>query len=230
MEVRVLPPQPLEEGKIAMAETLKINKRLAAGSGEARRLRKKGLIPAIIYGKGAELQISTDEREFLNKIGYSAGSGIINLDLKGKTETTIVKDIQWDALTDRPVHVDFLRVALDDIVSVPIPVHLENSPVGVLVEGGVLDHHLHEIVIRVKASEIPHFITVDVAKLEIGDSLHVRDLELPEGMEFETSEDVVVASVLPPTIIKTAELEEEVAEVEGEIAEEEVKTGEEEKE
>jgi large subunit ribosomal protein L25 len=210
-----------------MEQNLSVNTRQPGKSSDARRLRRQGLIPGVLYGKREEAFVTVSELEFMRLIGHSIGSGMIGLVLDGKKkpENAIVKDVQWDALTGRPVHIDFLRVAMDDIVTVPIPVHLLNSPVGVSVSGGVLDHHMHEVLVRVRASEIPSEIVLDVSELDIGDSLHVSDLDFPEGVESESNLEAVVVSVLAPTILK---LEEEEVEEEGEELEEGAVEGEEE--
>ena len=202
-----------------MEQNLNVSTRQPGKSSDARRLRRQGLVPGILYGKREEALVTVSELEFMRLIGHTVGSGMIGLKLDGKkkAENAIVKDIQWDALTGRPIHIDFLRVAMDDIVTVPIPVHLVNSPVGVAVSGGVLDHHMHEVLIRVRASDIPSEIVLDVAKLDIGDSLHVSDLEFPEGVEPDSNPDAVVVSVLAPTILR---IEEEAVEEEGEELEE----------
>jgi large subunit ribosomal protein L25 len=191
-------------------QSLKILERTEFGSRVARRLRRSGSVPAVVYGRGGdELQISVTEKEFMDTIGYSTSTGIINLNMGRKSPiTAIVKDVQWDIISDRPVHIDFLRVSADQIVSIPIHVHLENTPVGVQF-GGVVEHALHEIVIKVRAKDIPSAINVNVADLNVGDSLHLSDIELPEGTELDMDNSLVVVSVVPPSVAK---LEEEEAE------------------
>jgi len=203
-------------------KSLKIAERNSFGSRNARRLRRSGAVPAVIYGRGGnELNVSVVEKEFMDEIGYSTSSGIIDLKMGRKSPVTaIVKDVQWDILSDRPVHIDFLRVSADQIVSIPVHVHLESIPEGVKM-GGVLEQALHEIIIKVRAKDIPSSITVDVAALEVGDTMHLSDLTLPEGMSLDMTGDLVVASVVAPSVAKV-----EVEETEEELLEGEEMEGE----
>ena len=200
--------------------TLTIAERTDFGSRVARRLRRSGIVPAVVYGRGGgELNVTVIEKEFMDIIGYSTSIGIINLKTGRKSPlTAIIKDIQWDMITDRPVHIDFLRVSADQIVSIPVHVHLEDIPVGVTM-GGVLEHALHEINIKVRAKDIPSVINVNVQDLNIGDSLHLSDIDLSEGMILDMDSDLVVASVVAPSVAKV-EVEEELEEelLEGEEA------------
>jgi len=184
-------------------KAIKIAERTEFGSRNARRLRKTGSVPAVIYGRGGdELNVAVSEKDFMDTVGYSTSTGIINLEMGRKSPVTvIVKDIHWDMITDRPIHIDFLRVSADQIVSIPVHVHLENIPVGVKM-GGVLEHSLHEILIKVRAKDIPPSITVDVEALDIGASIHLSDITLPEGMILDMDSDIVVASVVAPSVAK----------------------------
>ncbi|MBD3277882.1 MAG: 50S ribosomal protein L25/general stress protein Ctc [Candidatus Aegiribacteria sp.] len=198
---------------------LKISERTQFGSRKARQLRRNGQIPSVVYGRGGnELNVTVDEKEFMDTIGYSTSSGIIELKMGKKSPVTaIVKDVQWDILTDDPLHIDFLRVSADQIVSIPVHVHLENTPVGVNM-GGVLEQALHEIIIKVRAKDIPSVITVDVQDLDVGGSIHLSEVSLPEGMVLDMDSDLVVASVVAPSVAKVEveEEEEEEALLEGE--------------
>ncbi len=204
-------------------KTLGIAERSEFGSRIARRLRRAGIIPAVVYGRGgSELTITVNEKEFMDSVGYSTSTGIINLKMGKKSPVTaIVKDVQWDIITDKPVHIDFLRVSADQIVSVPVHIRLENIPVGVTM-GGVLEHALHEIIIKVRAKDIPGSVTVDVGHLEIGDSIHLSDIVLADTLTLDMDSDLVVASVVAPSVAKVEVEEEELlegeeaAELEGE--------------
>lgn len=206
-----------------LKKTLGITERLEFGSRPARRLRRAGIIPAVVYGRGgSELTVTVNEKEFMDVIGYSTSTGIINLKMGRKSPVTvIVRDVQWDIITDRPVHIDFLRVSEDQIVSVPVHIRLENIPVGVTM-GGVLEHALHEILIKVRAKDIPGSVTVDVGHLEIGDTIHLSDIVLSETLTLDMDSDLVVASVVAPSVAKVEVEEEELlegeeaAELEGE--------------
>jgi large subunit ribosomal protein L25 len=205
-------------------KVINIAERTVFGSRNARRLRRSGSVPAVIYGRGGdELNVSVSRKEFMDVVGYSTSTGIIDLKMGRKSPVTaIVKDVHWDMITDEPIHIDFLRVSADQIVSIPVHVHLENIPVGVKM-GGVLEHALHEILIKVRAKDIPSQITVDVENMDIGDTLHLSEITLPEGMTLDMDSDLVVASVVAPSIAKVEVAEEE----EGELLEGEEIPGEE---
>jgi len=192
--------------------SLVIAERTEFGSRVAKRLRRAGSVPAVVYGRGGgELQIMVNEKEFMDSIGYSTSTGIVSLKMGRKSPiSAIVKDIQWDMLTDRPVHIDFLRVSADQIVSIPVHIHLQNIPIGVMM-GGVLEHALHEIIIKVRAKDIPSAIDLDVKDLNIGDSIHLSELSLPAGMTLDMDSGLVIASVVAPSVAKveTEEVEEE---------------------
>ncbi|RKZ08441.1 50S ribosomal protein L25 [Candidatus Fermentibacteria bacterium] len=192
--------------------SLKIAERTEFGSRVARRLRRTGSIPAVVYGRGGgELKIAVIEKDFMDTVGFSTSTGIVNLKMGRKSPiTAIVKDVQWDVISDRPVHIDFLRVSADQIVSVPVHVHIENVPLGVTM-GGVLEHALHEIIIKVRAKDIPSAINLDVEDMGIGDTMHLSEITLPEGMTLDMDPALVVASVVAPSVAKV-----EVEEVEDE--------------
>ena len=209
--------------------SLKITERTEFGSRVARRLRRAGSVPAVVYGRGGgELKVLVIEKDFMDTIGFSTSTGIVDLKMGRKSPvTTIIKDVQWDVLTDRPVHIDFLRVSTDQIVSIPVHVHIENIPYGVKM-GGVLEHTLHEIIIKVRAKDIPSAISIDVEKMDIGDSIHLSEITLPQGMTLDMDPALVVASVVAPSVAKVEveeEEEEELAEGEEAPAEGEEKEG-----
>ena len=200
-----------------MPQKLTVSRRSKFGSRASRRLRRQGSVPAVIYGRGGdEMNLTLDRKEFMDEIGYTRAISMIQLDLEGKVSTAIVKDIQWDVLTDQPVHIDFLRVSPDQIVTVPVPVHLMGKPEGVNM-GGVLEQVLNEIEVSVRASAIPSKVEVDVTGLLLADSLHVADLELDEGVTPQTPPTSVVATVVAPTeVVEEEEEEEEEELLEGE--------------
>jgi large subunit ribosomal protein L25 len=192
--------------------SLKIAERTEFGSRVARRLRRAGSVPAVVYGRGGgELKVAVIEKDFMDTVGFSTSTGIVNLKMGRKSPiTAIVKDVQWDVISDRPVHIDFLRVSADQIVSIPVHVHIENVPLGVTM-GGVLEHTLHEIIIKVRAKDIPSSINLDVEKMDIGDTMHLSEITLPEGMILDMDPTLVIASVVAPSVAKV-----EVEEVEEE--------------
>jgi large subunit ribosomal protein L25 len=198
---------------------LAIKKRTRIGSRESRRLRREGFVPGVVYGKGDSHEpIKVEISEFMSRIGFAKSLGIINLDLEGETLKGIIKEVQWDCLSDKPVHLDFQQVSDDQMVTVPIPLHLEGIPLGVSIDGGILDHSIHEIEVTVRAADIVPEIICNVGELRMNERLHLSGISLPEGMTVDLTSDPVVASVLPPKTLKLP-AEEESAEEEEESAE-----------
>lgn len=189
---------------------LSFSDRAAAGSAEARRMRRRGDLPGVVYGGGSEALVTLDAFEFMKKIGFSSSGMVALVDASGAKTTAIIKEVQWNRLTDKPLHIDFYRVSMDQIVEVRVPLHFEGTPKGLLF-GGVFDQLMHELQVKVKASAIPSKISVDVSGLEIGDSLHVSDLVLPDGVRVDSSLDLPVAHVVPPTVEKAKPAAEEAS-------------------
>lgn len=196
---------------------LKGEKRTAAGSRAAARLRKSGWVPGIIYGHGEEpVPLAMPRRELETVL--QQGAHLLEVDVGGKAEQVLIKDVQFDYLGIEPLHIDFARVRLDERVRVSVPIELRGEPKGVK-EGGLLDNPVVDMEIECLVTEIPEVIRVNVADLGIGDSIHLRDVPLPEGMKAAGAPDVVICTVRPP-IAATAE--EAAAPAEGEQAEPEI--------
>ena len=191
----------------------------ATGKGVSRRLRAAGRIPAVLYGKGAESKAISIDPSALQRLLQGSGAGmntLIELSVDGTTRTVLVKELQRDPVRGRPLHTDFYLVDLDQTVEVSVPIHLVGRPEGVEL-GGILDHPLREIELECLPRAIPESVDVDVSALQVGDSIHVRDLELPEGASVRTDGDLAVASVVAPVVVEEPEPEEpeEGEEVEG---------------
>ncbi len=200
---------------------LTMNKRVMLGSRESRRLRRAGNVPGIVYGQGSDVSVKIELIEFMSKIGYSKSLGIVELNLEGELLKSIIKEVQWDALTDQPLHLDFQQVSDDQLVTVPVPIKLTGTPNGVSIEGGILDHTMHELEVTVRAADIPSEITFDVAELNLGDRLHLSDVDLPEGLTVDFAFDPVIAGVIAPKalLVKEDEEDEDEEGIEGETAE-----------
>lgn len=196
------------------------------GKGAARELRKNKKVPAIFYGPNTEPRmLALDYPELEGIMKQFAGENII-LDLKvhsdGGTETrsVILKDLQIDPIKDTYLHADFYEISMDKEITVNVPIHLTNTPIGVT-NGGVLQHIKRELTISCLPDKLVDVLKLDVSGLDIGDSLHVRDIELPEGMTSLDDDHQSVAVVAAPTAMPEEEAEEEVEGVEGEAVEEE---------
>jgi large subunit ribosomal protein L25 len=193
-----------------MAETTKVVAKLRdrAGKGGARSSRRDGLIPAVIYGDKQPPQMiavepKSIERE-LHKEGYF--NHTLKIDVDGKSVDVLPRDVQVDPVTDKPLHLDFLRVGSDSIITVQVPVHFRNEAAAPGIKrGGVLNIVMHEITVRTKASAIPEYFEVDLTGLEIGHSVHLSALKVPEGVRTVTRDkDPTVASIAAPTVVREA--------------------------
>ena len=166
-------------------QELKVETRDGTGKGPAYQARLKGLIPAIVYGgTGTPENVSVDSRTLERHV--EAGhflTTLFLLDIAGKKTRVIPRDVQLDPVSDRPVHVDFLRLAEGTTVKLDIPVHFHGQDVSPgLKKGGVLNIVRHTMPLSCPAEKIPNTIEVDVSKLDINESIHIDNLNLPEGV------------------------------------------------
>ena len=180
---------------------LKAEKRVQGGKNPARRLRKEGIIPAVLYGKDVEpLSLSISAKEWRLLQTRVKSNTIIKMELKknGATEErpVMLKDLQRTGLSDAILHIDFLQVSMERAVQVEVPIHFVGEPAG-LVKGGVIEQHLRSIMIESLPGQIPEKIEVDISALDIGDSIHISDLDLP-NIKLLAPPDVAVVGVTPP--------------------------------
>lgn len=205
------------------------------GKGSAREVRRNGKVPAVIYGdKQPPLAIALSYKDIYYKIhggGFLTTLATINVD--GKKIQVLPKDYQLDPVKDFPVHVDFLRVTKDSIVTVAVPVHFINEEKSRGIKrGGVLNIVRHDVEFTCPANAIPEFIEVNLAGTDIGDSIHISAVKLPEGVTPTISDrDFTIATIAAPAVLTAEEeagvVEEPVTEVEGEETEGEAEDGEE---
>lgn len=189
--------------------TLPAETRDRAGKGASRALRREGRVPAVVYGNNQEpLSIHVEEK-LLSKM-LSTGhfmNSIIMVDAGGKTIRTLPKDVQFHPVTSRPSHVDFLRIAANAKVTVAVPVRFddeEESP-GIK-RGGVLNIVRHDLELTCDATKIPDEIHISLAGLDIGDSVHISAVTLPEGAESAiTDRDFTIATLVAPSAMKSEE-------------------------
>jgi len=210
---------------------LVVEQRERLGSAESRRLRKEGLVPGVLYGNGEPVAICIAERELRRALTGSAGLHAIldvEIDGKGNTHASILKEYQVDPVRGGVTHVDLQEVRLDQAIHASVAVHLiggEDAP-GVR-EGGVLSQPLREVTVEALPLEVPERIELDVSGMEIGGTLRISDLIAPEGSSLLDDPETVVATVTAPTrVIEPEPTEEELAETaegeegaEGEAAE-----------
>jgi len=171
-----------------------------SGKGVSRKLRGEGRVPAVVYGHGRDplsLSINTRELEkLLDRI--AAESTVIDLDIDGKPSRTLIREIQRHPFKRQILHVDFQELVAGEKISVSVPIVLVGVPDGVRMDGGILDISMRELEIEVDPSNIPNHVEIDVTKLTIGSSVHVRDIPLPEGVEVLDDEDASVCVVSAP--------------------------------
>ena len=191
--------------------SFKVQARKEAGKQKAKKFRTRGLLPGVVYGEGKSTPVVFNAHEFENLYHSIRGENVlINLEIENggrDTQKTLIREIQREPVWGRILHVDFQHVSLSKKITVKVPVHIIGTAVGVKDTGGILQHTFRELEISCLPTEIPQHIDVDVTALKIGDSIHVRDLKLPEGIQVLVDGDLSVASVVPPTIIKEGELE-----------------------
>lgn len=167
--------------------------RIDAGSIKARKSRKAGLIPAILYGhKQENLKLFLDRKEFWKVI--DARAKMVNLKMDGAEETAMIKEVQFDTFGKEILHADFVRTDLTEKIRTKLSVVLYGTSQGVK-EGGILDHALKEIEIECLPTEVPDNIRIDISELAIGDTIHIGDLELPGSVKALGNPDVIVVSV-----------------------------------
>ena len=170
------------------------------GKGAARKARAAGRIPGVLYGHGQEpVALSVSAREFELAVRKQGGNPIIGLDLEGGEHTALIRGVQYDPLTHDIIHLDFLRISLTEAIEIEVPIKLVGLPVGVKDGGGILEPIVRELKVRCLPTAIPQSIEVDVTALNIGDSVHVRDIVVPEATVL-TDADVTLATVVPPTV------------------------------
>ncbi len=186
---------------------LKATNRDDLGTRKSRRLRKAGKIPAIIYGHKKDAVAVTLEKHDIELVVLH-GQRMIEIDLDGRTENVLLKDVQYDTFGQHVLHVDLTRVNLDERVQVTVPIVLRGTPAGAK-EDGVLNQITSELSIECVVTSIPEDIRASVAELNVGDSLLVKDLSLPEGATVLDDPETTVCTV---TIIAEEVEEVEVAE------------------
>jgi large subunit ribosomal protein L25 len=183
--------------------TLSAETRERAGKGASRALRNQGRVPAVVYGEKQEpLPIHVEEKALVKALnsGHFMNS-VVMIEAGGSPTRTLPKDVQFHPVTDRPLHVDFLRIAEHATVTVHVPIHYVNEEAAPgLKRGGVLNAVRHDLELICDAAEIPEEIVIDLTGLEIGDSIHISQVKLPEGTTSAiTGEDFTVATVVAPS-------------------------------
>jgi large subunit ribosomal protein L25 len=180
---------------------IKAETRRDRGKGPARRLRRQGTVPGILYGRDVEpvaLSISAKDWRLLEARGRS--NAVIHMELSDNDQVqerpVMIKNVQKAPVDHSVLHIDFLQVSMERVVQVEVPIHFTGNPVGV-VKGGVVEQHLRSVMIESLPGQIPEKIDIDISNLDIGDSIHINEISLP-GVKLLDHPDVAIVGVTPP--------------------------------
>ncbi|MBL9153059.1 MAG: 50S ribosomal protein L25 [Verrucomicrobiales bacterium] len=189
-------------------QTLKADKRETSGSTSSRRLRRQGVVPGVIYGSQQRTYaVQVDAKEFTDLLRQqSSDNFLVNLEIAGaneKTKLVIVQDVQHNPLSGAVTHVDFHAVKEDEIVHANIPVELHGTPIGAK-NGGLTEHLIHSVEVFCRPADLPEKIVVDISDLGLGQSIHARDLTLPQGVETHLDPEVIIVLVSEPRVASDA--------------------------
>lgn len=202
-----------------MSDTMKLaaEPRDRAGKGASRAIRRSGRVPAVIYGAGsAATPIHLEEKILARHLstGHFMNS-VVEIELNGKITKTLPRDVQFHPVSDRPVHVDFLRLTGDSKITVNVPVHFTEEDLSPgMKRGAVLNVVRHEVAIDCAPSAIPDMLEVSLAGVDVGDSIHISAVKLPKGVEPHINDrDFTIATMVAPSALKS-----EKAEADGEAA------------
>ena len=193
---------------------LNVQARTAGSTGDARRLRKTGLIPAIVYGKGIEpkcISVDATEWQLLSRNELN----ILSLVEDGKETLVLLKEVQHDPIRNRTRHLDFQAISMDQKIKAHVAVRPGHALPAGASAGGLLEQNIHEIEVESLPQDLPEEIIVDVSGMNLGDMIHVGDIQMPEGVVAVTHADIVVFTEVDES---AAEAEEEAAPAEGEEA------------
>jgi large subunit ribosomal protein L25 len=196
-------------------EKLKAEIRQQTGSKASASLRKQGQIPAIVYGHKQEpTAITLDAHDFVEHLHH--GHRLIDVRIDKKPQKVIVKDLQYDHLGKDIIHADLMRVDITETVTVSVPIELKGTPKGAE-EGGIIVQHTDHLEVECKVTDIPESIVVSVKNMQVGDSLHASDIQLPDGVKLISDPAILMVSCSIVTTAKTTEELEEEAPVAPEV-------------
>jgi len=187
-----------------MAKQVKLTaeRRTATGRSAVRKLKAMGVVPAVIYGskdKAEPLQVS--RRDINAMLSHAAGENIlVELEIAGKSRLALVQEVQHAPLGNAILHIDFHAVSMDEVIQADVPLEPIGIANGVKNMGGLLEQNLRTLAIECLPRDLPDLISVDVAALNIGDAIHVREIPLPPGVTTRVQPDLTAFSVLAPTV------------------------------
>lgn len=182
---------------------IKADKRVSTGKGLARKIRGAGKIPAVLYGSNVEpvsITISSKDWDVITR--HMKRNVILDMEIHGgdavENRPVMVKEVQRDGLGRRIMHIDFYQVSMEKMVEVEVPIHLKGKAKGEVL-GGIVDVHLRSMKVECLPTQIPEEIVIDMTELDIGDSVHVKDISLP-GVKLVEHGDIAILSVIPPAV------------------------------
>jgi large subunit ribosomal protein L25 len=187
-----------------MAKQVKLTaeRRTATGRSAVRKLKAKGVVPAVIYGakdKAEPLQVS--RRDINAMLSHAAGENIlVELEIAGKSRLALVQEVQHAPLGNAILHIDFHAVSMDEVIQADVPLDPIGTANGVKNMGGLLEQNLRSLAIECLPRDLPDLIKVDVSALNVGDAIHVREIPLPPGVTTRVQPDLTAFSVLAPTV------------------------------
>ncbi|HEX9390573.1 MAG TPA: 50S ribosomal protein L25/general stress protein Ctc [Usitatibacteraceae bacterium] len=195
-----------------MKITIKAETRKVQGTGASRRLRRADKVPGIVYGGGTDATvIELDHNDIYHKLRSEAfHASILDMELDGKKQQVLLRDVQMHAFRQIVMHVDFQRVAADRKIHMKVPLHFINADIapGVKISSGMVSHVLNELDIACLPKDLPEFIEVDLKDLAAGHSIHISNLKLPAGVEAVTKrgDDPAVATIIIPRAVAAEEV------------------------
>ncbi|HVT02272.1 MAG TPA: 50S ribosomal protein L25 [Thermoanaerobaculia bacterium] len=190
--------------------TLEVSRREGIGKEKAKKLRAEGKVPAIVYGGHKESVAITVDRKSVSELVLKGEHGIRTIFLlkmagSDQQRHAMIKDIQLDPISRKMKHIDFIRVVMDEVVRVTIPVHLKGLAIGVKNGGGILDHQVRELHVECLPGAIPDTFDVDVTELNLHQFIRIADLKIPDGVKMFDDLDRVIVSVVTPKVEVVAE-------------------------
>ncbi|MBT6036789.1 MAG: 50S ribosomal protein L25/general stress protein Ctc [Kordiimonadaceae bacterium] len=204
-------------------QVIKAELRTKAGKGSSRAIRRDGRIPAVVYGAKKDVTMITVDHVSIMKLLNTGAflSSTYDVEVDGKKEMVLPRDVHFHPVNDRPLHVDFLRLAQDAMIAINVPIHFLNEEECPGIKGGgIINAVRHDLELNCPANNIPEGIDIDLTGLELGDSIHISDITLPEGVTPVIDDrDFTVATIAAPSGLKSDDEDEEAVEGEGEEGE-----------
>jgi large subunit ribosomal protein L25 len=182
-------------------------KNRGTGTRAARKLRGRGLIPAVIYGHKEAVVPITVTRDDVWRLVKAPGR-LADLELDGKAETVLIRDVQWDHLGKEVLHLDFARVSAEEVIETDVPLELRGHAAGIAA-GGIVEHVVHTLRVTCRAGSIPDSLKADISHLQVGDGLHVRELVLPSDVTVKADPDLLLVHVIVRAVVEEVKPEPE---------------------